>query len=58
MRVEHLNRDEWTEYRTRLVAARDRTSSNDERYALFSELAARFRHNSLTESLKDFGLDE
>jgi len=56
MKVVHLGRKAWFDYRDRLVAARDRTSTDDERSALFDELAERFGHNSLAESLKDFGL--
>lgn len=56
MRVEYLSSEERADYRQRLVAARDRTCTNDERADLFDELAERFGHNTLAESLKDFGL--
>lgn len=56
VKVVDLGSNAWFEYRDRLVAARDRTSTVDERSALFDDLAERFGHNSLAESLKDFGL--
>lgn len=56
MKVKDLGSKAWFEYRDRLVAARDRTCTNDERSDLFDELAEWFGHNSLAESLEDFGL--
>lgn len=56
MRVEYLEAEE----RARLVGQLRRVQSgeitNDEKYDLFTELAQKFGHNSLAESLKDFGL--
>lgn len=56
MQVQYLSGEERDVYRDRLAAARDGILNTDQKSDLFDELAARFGHNSLAESLKDFGL--
>lgn len=56
MSVQDLSVEEHTRLADRLQRVQWGLATNDEKYDLFEELAERFGHNSLAESLTAFGL--